>query len=146
MNSKEMFIEEKLTVYLFLLKIFPNLKGYYVIKEAVKEIIADPTMKFNVTQRLYSLLAQKLGEDEEIIDRAVRHAIDLSYCNMGITYFEEHTHRPFNVAKPSPRELFTGVSELLEERLEKESFKTLAIEPPKIEQEQDTEEYEILEL
>ncbi len=119
MISKEIFIEEKLTMYLFLLKIFPNLKGYHLIKQAVKEILDDPTLKFNVCQRLYVLLAQKLGEDEDIIDRAVRHAIDLSYCNMGITYFEEHTRSHFNVEKPSPRELFAGISALVEERLEK---------------------------
>ncbi len=122
MISKEIFIEEKLTMYLFLLKIFPNVKGYHLIKEAVKEIIDDPTLKFNVCQRLYSVLANKLGEDEDLIDRAIRHAIDLSYFNDGITYFEIHTQRHFNVDKPSPRQLFSEVSALMQESLEKFSF------------------------
>ena len=104
-------IEEDLTIYLLVLKITPNLKGYDLIKEGVKIILQDLSKKHHVNQRLYFELANSFDFDMDLVDKAMRNAIDVSYKRGGICDFEKSFHIDFSSQKPTPRELICILSE-----------------------------------
>ncbi len=101
----EVFIEERISMYLMLLKITPNLKGYKYFKECIKQIYLDSTKKFNIQEKLYNKIAEKYQEKAYNIDRSLRHAIVVSASKDGIADFEKYMHFEFYNEKPSPREL-----------------------------------------
>ena len=111
MSLEEIYIEEQLMVDLLLLKISPSLKGYVFIKEGVRQLIDDPNKKYNFHKRLYKDISQKYNESEEIVDRAVRHAIEVGYRRRGVEQFERATKFRFTYCKPSPRELLSMIAE-----------------------------------
>jgi len=111
LTVKDIFIEEKLFNLLFILRISPSLKGYNFVVEAVKRIIEDPSKKFNVRRRLYKEIGDKYNERENLIDRALRHAIIVSEKKCGLEEFEKKTNYTFANGKPTPRELLSTLSE-----------------------------------
>lgn len=106
-----LFLEERLTIYLLILKISPNLRGYAFLKEGVKKNVEDSTKKHNVNNRLYSELASEFEISQDLIDRAMRHAIDVSYKRGGIVDFEKRMKIDFSNDKPTPRELLCTMAE-----------------------------------
>lgn len=117
-----LLIEEKLSLFLIMLKISPNLMGHDFLKEGAKKIIADAEKKYKVGIVLYKEIASDNGVRHDIVDRALRHAIDVSYKRNGIYDFERIMHHRFSIAKPSPRELLC----FLAEKAASESRKTLS--------------------
>ncbi len=104
-DEKDVFLEERICMYMMLLKITPNLKGYKYLKECIKQIYADSTKKFKIKEKLYFSVAQKFQEKVCNIDRALRHAVMVSFNKNGIEDFEKFLHFHFYNDKPSPREL-----------------------------------------
>lgn len=123
-NYNEILVEEKLTIYLMVLKITPNLKGYDLIKEGVRKILQDPSKKHNVNQRLYLELANIFNFDMDLVDRAMRNAIEVSFKRGGIEDFERTFKIDFTSSKPSPRELICILSEkiMLDKNIAKRSL------------------------
>ncbi len=105
LDELDVFIEDRLCMYLMILKITPNLKGYKYFKECIKQIYLDSTKKFNIQEKLYNKLAEKYNEKAYNIDRSLRHAIVVSASKEGISDFEKFMHFEFYTDKPSPREL-----------------------------------------
>lgn len=114
-------VEENLTIYLLVLKITPNLKGYDLIKEGVRKILQDSSKKHNMSQGLYFELAEDFGFDIDLVDRAMRNAIDVSYKRGGICDFERTYNIDFSSPKPTPKELICILSEkiVLDQNLSK---------------------------
>ena len=110
MECEEIFIEEKIIAYLLILGINPSLKGFSYFKEGVKKIIKDPAKKFNVHKKLYKELSEGNGRDE-LVDRAMRHAIEVSVKKNGIIEFEKRSHVCFSSLRPTPREFLSLLAE-----------------------------------
>ena len=106
-----LLVEEKLSLYLIMLKISPNLRGYDFFKEGARKIIENADKKHNVGAGLYKEIADDNGVKQEIVDRAMRHAIDVSFKRNGINEFERVMHIRFSICKPSPRELLCLLAE-----------------------------------
>lgn len=106
-----LLVEEKLSLFLIALKISPNLMGYDFLKEGAKKIIADGEKKRGVGIGLYKEIAKDSGVRHDIVDRALRHAIEVSYRRNGIYDFERVVHHRFSIQKPSPRELLCLLAE-----------------------------------
>ncbi len=121
-DERGVLLEERLSVYLMLLKITPNLKGYTYMKECAKQIFVDSTKKFNIQEKLYKDVGEMYNEKSTIIERSLRHAIDASLNRDGIKDFEKFMKMEFYNEKPSPRELLC----VLVERAMVESNKMLA--------------------
>lgn len=113
LTEQNIFMEERISMYLMLLKITPNLKGYKFFKECIKQIYADSTKKFKIQEKLYNIVAQKFEEKIENVDRSLRHAILSSINKHGIEDFEKFLHFEFYNKKPSPRELLCVLVEKL---------------------------------
>lgn len=104
-NLNDSFIEERLSLYLMLLKITPNLKGHAFFKECAKKILDDPTLKFNIHDKLFKNIADMFDETIYMVARSLRHAIEVSLKREGIRDFERYTKVELFNPKPSPREL-----------------------------------------
>lgn len=111
MDSEKTFVEERLMISLMLLKIYPCLKGYVYIKEGVKRILQDSSLKYNLHRRLYKDLSSNFKESEELIDRGMRHAINTGIKRKGIPAFEKNTKFHFSDSRPTPRELLIILAE-----------------------------------
>ena len=108
-----LLIEERLSVYLILLKITPNLMGYDFFKQGAEKIIQDGEKKFNVGVGLYNEIACDNGVKPDRVDRALRHAIDVSYKRNGLCDFERAMHIRFSMGRPSPKELLCLLAEMV---------------------------------
>ena len=113
MTETEYFLNKQITIYLMVLKISPNLKGYSYLKSGTLKIIDDLTKKRDVNNRLYCELSQEYNVEKELIDRAMRHAIEVSVKRDGIEDFEKYSHFEFSSSKPTPREVLCVMAERL---------------------------------
>lgn len=113
MSLEDIFVEEQLMIYLFLLRVNPSLKGYTFIKEAIKQILNEPSKKFSLHKWLYRDISEKYNETEENVDRSIRHAIEVAYKRNGFVEFEKATKIHFSYCKPAPRELLAMLTELV---------------------------------
>ena len=105
------FFEERLTFYLMLLKITPNLKGYEFMKECARRLSGDSINRFRSSEKLYSDVGKQFNEDKSIIERSVRNAIDVSLNRDGIRDFEKFMKIEFYNKKPTPKELLNMLVE-----------------------------------
>lgn len=110
-TAKELFLEERITIYLLILKITPHLRGHDIFKNGVKKIVEDISKKHNVKNRLYNEIAEENNMAVDLIDRAMRHSIDVSMKRNGISEFEKRVKVDFKNLKPTPRELLCTMAE-----------------------------------
>lgn len=113
MSLKKCFLEEKLIVYLMQMKITPNLKGYTYIKEAALRVCENSSKKRQMTNVLFKELAEEFGEKPSLLDRALRHAIEVSFKRNGIHDLERMISVYFTEKKPSPKEIICILAEKL---------------------------------
>lgn len=99
------FFEERLSFYLMLLKITPNLKGYEYLKECARQISNDTLKRFKSGEKLYNNVGKQFNAQGSIIERSVRSAINVSLSRNGIKDFEKFMKIQFFEEKPSPKEL-----------------------------------------
>lgn len=107
------FMEERLIVYLMQLKITPNLKGYAYIKEAVMRVCENSEKKHNMSTNLFKELAEHFGNKVSLLDRSLRHAIEVSYKRGGIEEFERVMDINISSHKPSVKEVICMLAEKL---------------------------------
>ena len=110
---KRAFMEERLIVYLMILKITPNLKGYRYIKEAAMLVCENGANTYRTTKNLFKEIAEIFGEKQTLLDRALRHAIEVSYKRDGIEAFEKATNISFFDDKPSVKDVVYVLAEKL---------------------------------
>lgn len=77
--EKKTDIEGHITVFLKSLGMPAHLDGYKYIRSALLYTIKDPGMISPITKRLYPALAEKYNTTKSCIERAMRHAIEVSW-------------------------------------------------------------------
>lgn len=112
-DSENVFVEEKLIVYLSYLKIPPNLKGYAFMKSCIKHLVLNPLKKNNLTNGVYKEISEEYQIAINLIDRAMRHALIVSFKKEGIEDFEKRTGYAFASVRPTPRETICLLAELV---------------------------------
>lgn len=50
------------------------------------------------------MLSHEFGEPQSLVERDIRHALDVAFKRKGIEMFEKISHMHFSECKPSPRE------------------------------------------
>ena len=111
MNFERFILEKEMALYLLILKISPNLKGYAYLMRGACMIAQDMSKKHNVTNRLYYEISQEFHVNKGMIDRAIRHAIEVSIKRNGIADFEKFSSFGFSSDKPTPLELLSILAE-----------------------------------
>lgn len=110
---KRLYLEAQLIIYLIVLRITPNLKGYNYLKEAVLRVCEDDSKKIKMSNNLYLELARDFNEKPALIDRALRHALEVAYKRDGFIEFERFTKFNFICEKPTAKELICFLAEKL---------------------------------
>lgn len=78
-SSNHKIIESKVNEYCTNLGILPNIKGYAFIKESLTLILTDFDKKKITMRLLYSSVSKKFNETPSKVERAIRHAIALTF-------------------------------------------------------------------
>lgn len=82
-------LDERLVNILLSVGISANLQGYTYLKESIKMVVEDPMIINRVTKVMYPNIAKKYDTTPCRVERAIRHALEVSY-NRGKIYNLNH--------------------------------------------------------
>lgn len=92
-----------------------HIKGYQYIREGVTMIYNDPNIIGGITKELYPELASKFDTNVSRVERAIRHAIEVSWNRGNWDYMEELFGHSVDIdkAKPTNSEFIVTVADKL---------------------------------
>lgn len=92
-----------------------HIKGYQYIREGICMIYNDPNIIGGITKELYPELASKFDTTVSRVERAIRHAIEVSWNRGNWDYMEEIFGHSVNIdkAKPTNSEFIVTVADKL---------------------------------
>lgn len=73
-------IDDKLSKIFISVGIPPHIKGYAFLREGVKMVVKQPEIINNITKRLYPMIGDKFDTTPSKVERAIRHAIEVSWA------------------------------------------------------------------
>ena len=78
----------------------PHVRGYQYIRDALMMLMENGNNIIGITKNMYPEIAQKHHTTPVRVERAIRHAIEISWDRGGVntlkSYFTENLHRPTN--------------------------------------------------
>ena len=101
-NLKVPELQILITKLLHNLGVPSNIKGYQYIREGIKIIYDNPDITNAITKELYPSLAKKFNTTASRVERAIRHAIEVSWNRGNISLMEEIFGFSVNVDKAKP--------------------------------------------
>lgn len=92
-----------------------HIKGYQYIREGITMIYNDPNIIGGITKELYPELASKFDTTVSRVERAIRHAIEVSWNRGNWDYMEELFEHSVDIdkAKPTNSEFIVTVADKL---------------------------------
>ena len=92
-----------------------HIKGYQYIREGIQMIYDDPGLIGGITKELYPELATKFDTTVSRVERAIRHAIEVSWNRGNWDYMEELFGHSVDIdkAKPTNSEFIVTVADKL---------------------------------
>ena len=92
-----------------------HIKGYQYIREGISMIYNDPSLIGGITKELYPELASKFDTTVSRVERAIRHAIEVSWNRGNWDYMEELFGHSVDIdkAKPTNSEFIVTVADKL---------------------------------
>lgn len=92
-----------------------HIKGYQYIREGITMIYNDPNIIGGITKELYPELASKFDTTISRVERAIRHAIEVSWNRGNWDYMEELFGHSVDIdkAKPTNSEFIVTVADKL---------------------------------
>lgn len=99
-----------------------HIKGYQYIREGISMIYNDPALIGGITKELYPELATKFDTTVSRVERAIRHAIEVSWNRGNWDYMEEIFGHSVDIdkAKPTNSEFIVTVADKLRLELAKQ--------------------------
>ena len=99
-----------------------HIKGYQYIREGINLIYNNPSMIGGITKELYPELAIKFDTTVSRVERAIRHAIEVSWNRGNWDYMEELFGHSVDIdkAKPTNSEFIVTVADKLRLEISKE--------------------------
>lgn len=115
MNYENSKIEAKITKMLHALGIPSHIKGYQYIRESILLIYRNPYIIGGITKELYPNVADKFHTTSSRVERAIRHAIEVSWNRGDYEYMEELFGHSvdYDRAKPTNSEFIATVADKL---------------------------------
>ena len=95
-------IQVSITKMLHELGIQSNIKGYQYLREAITVIFERPETIGGITKELYPELANKFDTTVSRVERAIRHAIEVSWNRGNIDLMEELFGHSVDIDKAKP--------------------------------------------
>ena len=93
----------------------PHIKGFLYIRDAILMLFEDEVKIHGVTKIMYPEIAKEYGTTGVRVERAIRHAIDLSWSRPGLNPVKEFF--PYHDRKPSNTEFLAFLSHSIAQRL-----------------------------
>lgn len=108
-------LQVSITKMLHELGIPSHIKGYQYIREAVKIVFDKPEVIGGITKELYPELAKKYSTTVSRVERAIRHAIEVSWNRGNLDYMEELFGFSVDIdrAKPTNSEFIVTIADKL---------------------------------
>lgn len=108
-------LQVSITKMLHELGIPSHIKGYSYIREAVNIIFKDPSVIGGITKELYPELAGKFNTTVSRVERAIRHAIEVSWNRGNLDFMEELFGFSVDIdkAKPTNSEFIVTIADKL---------------------------------
>ena len=115
-------VESRITKMLHALGIPSHIKGYQYIRESIVLIYRTPHLIGGITKELYPEVASKYNTTSSRVERAIRHAIEVSWNRGDYEYMEELFGHSvdYDRAKPTNSEFIATVADKL--RLDLKTF------------------------
>lgn len=115
-------LEGKITKMLHSLGVPSHIKGYNYIRESIKLIYKNPYIANGITKELYPSVAKTYNTTSSRVERAIRHAIEVSWNRGDYDYMEDLFGHSvdYDRAKPTNSEFIATVADRL--RLDLHSF------------------------
>ena len=119
-SSKELFLDDKslngaITDMLHSLGIPSHIKGYSYIRDGISLLYNKPSLLGAITKELYPEIAHKYGTTSSRVERAIRHAIEVSWNRGNWDLMEEIFGHSVDIdkAKPTNSEFIVTVADKL---------------------------------
>ena len=108
-------IKLKLTKLLHELGVPSHIKGYEYIREGIIELYNDPSIIGGITKELYPDIANKFDTSVSRVERAIRHAIEVSWNRGNLDLMEEIFGHSVDIdrAKPTNSEFIVTLADKL---------------------------------
>ena len=108
-------LQVSITKMLHELGIPSHIKGYQYIREAVNIIFENPSVIGGITKELYPELAKKFDTTTSRVERAIRHAIEVSWNRGNLDFMEEIFGYSVDIdkAKPTNSEFMVTIADKL---------------------------------
>ena len=108
-------IKLRLTKLLHELGVPSHIKGYEYIREGIIELYNDPSIIGGITKELYPDIATKFDTSVSRVERAIRHAIEVSWNRGNIDLMEEIFGHSVDIdrAKPTNSEFIVTLADKL---------------------------------
>lgn len=106
-------MEIRTMLYLMLLQITPNLKGYRYLKEAIIKVCEDNSKKHNMSKVLFKELSEMTGDNISVVDRTLRHALKKSRDRNGTKFLRRELNLEIDNDNPSVKEIICLLAEKL---------------------------------
>ena len=108
-------LQVSITKMLHELGIPSHIKGYQYIREAVGIIFSNPDVIGGITKELYPELAKKFNTTVSRVERAIRHAIEVSWNRGNLDFMEELFGFSVDIdrAKPTNSEFIVTLADKL---------------------------------
>ena len=92
-----------------------HIKGYQYIREAISMVYDNPEIVGGITKELYPDIASKYDTTVSRVERAIRHAIEVSWNRGDLDYMEELFGHSVDIdkAKPTNSEFIVTVADKL---------------------------------
>lgn len=72
-------LDEKISSIFITIGIPAHIKGYQFLRESIKLVVDTPDMINSITKKLYPAIAEKFNTTASKVERAIRHAIEVSW-------------------------------------------------------------------
>ena len=72
-------LDEKITAVFLSVGIPAHIKGYHYLREAIRMVYYNPELIGRITKELYPGIAKRFGTTSSKVERAIRHAIEVSW-------------------------------------------------------------------
>lgn len=122
LTIKDVDLEKAITSLLHSLGIPSHIKGYQYIREGIQLMYNNPTLIGAITKEMYPEIALKFETTSSRVERAIRHAIEVSWTRGDYDLMEEIFGHSvdYDRAKPTNSEFIATLADKL--RLEKTAY------------------------
>ena len=72
-------LDEKITAIFLSVGIPAHIKGYHYLREAIRMVYFNPELISKITKELYPGIAKRFNTTASKVERAIRHAIEVSW-------------------------------------------------------------------